>query len=199
MDGNKRVEIPIPEDMKDRIDQHRAALCENIAELSEDLMERYFAGEEFSDEELIAGIRQGVKDLVLAPVFCGTAATRHRLLRAAQGHRGLHAVPGREAGRAVRGRKGRADRDQLRPNGSTCAFVFKTVADQYGRFSYFKVMSGEVKQDMTLVNKRADANEKMVTSSPSAAKRRPRFRSSAAATSARSPSWSRPGRATPCP
>ena len=38
-------------------------------------MERYFAGEEFSDEELIAGIRQGVKDLVLAPVFCGTAAT----------------------------------------------------------------------------------------------------------------------------
>ena len=75
MDGNKRVEIPIPEDMKDRIDQHRAALCENIAELSEGLMERYFAGEEFSDEELIAGIRQGVKDLVLAPVFCGTAAT----------------------------------------------------------------------------------------------------------------------------
>ncbi len=61
MDGNKRVEIPIPEDMKDRIDQHRAALCENIAELSEDLMERYFAGEEFSDEELIAGIRQGVR------------------------------------------------------------------------------------------------------------------------------------------
>ncbi|MFR4414753.1 MAG: hypothetical protein ACLT4C_05520 [Butyricicoccus sp.] len=59
MEGNKRVEIPIPDNMKDRIDQHRAALCENIAELSEDLMERYFAGEEFSDEELIAGIRQG--------------------------------------------------------------------------------------------------------------------------------------------
>ena len=53
----------------------KSALCESVAELSEDLMERYFAGEEFSDEELIAGIRQGVKDLVLAPVFCGTAAT----------------------------------------------------------------------------------------------------------------------------
>lgn len=75
MDGTKRVEIPIPENMVERIDQHRAALCENIAELSEDLMERYFAGEEFSDEELIAGIRQGVRDLVIAPVFCGTAAT----------------------------------------------------------------------------------------------------------------------------
>lgn len=75
MEGTKRVEIPIPENMVERIDQHRAALCENIAELSEDLMERYFAGEEFSDEELIAGIRQGVRDLVIAPVFCGTAAT----------------------------------------------------------------------------------------------------------------------------
>ena len=39
----KRVEIPIPDNMKDRIDQHRAALCENIAELSEDLMERYLS------------------------------------------------------------------------------------------------------------------------------------------------------------
>ena len=61
--------------MVDRINQHRAALCENVAELSEELMERYFAGEEFSDEELIAGIRQGVRDRVIAPVFCGTAAT----------------------------------------------------------------------------------------------------------------------------
>ena len=38
MEGNKRVETPIPDNMKDRIDQHRAALCENIAELSEDLV-----------------------------------------------------------------------------------------------------------------------------------------------------------------
>src|SRR5699024_12445787 len=41
MDGVKRVEIPIPENMVDRINQHRAALCENVAELSEELMERY--------------------------------------------------------------------------------------------------------------------------------------------------------------
>ena len=91
MEGNKRVEIPIPDNMKDRIDQHRAALCENIAELSEDLMERYFAGEEFSDERADRRYPSGVKDLVLAPVFCGTAATGigSALLK---GHCGLHAV-----------------------------------------------------------------------------------------------------------
>ena len=161
MDGNKRVEIPIPEDMKDRVDQHRAALCENIAELSEDLMERYFAGEEFSDEELIAGIRQGVKDLVLAPVFCGTAATGIGSYALLKGIADYMPSPDEKPVELCEDEKGELIEINCAPNGSTCAFVFKTVADQYGRFSYFKVMSGEVKQDMTLVNKRADANEKM--------------------------------------
>ena len=161
MDGNKRVEIPIPEDMKDRVDQHRAALCENIAELSEDLMERYFAGEEFSDEELIAGIRQGVKDLVLAPVFCGTAATGIGSYALLKGIADYMPSPDEKPVEICEDEKGELIEINCTPNGSTCAFVFKTVADQYGRFSYFKVMSGEVKQDMTLVNKRADANEKM--------------------------------------
>ena len=47
------------------------------------------------------------------------------------------------------------------PNGTTCAFVFKTTADQYGRFSYFKVVAGSVKQDMTLLNHRMDGLEKI--------------------------------------
>lgn len=161
MDGNKRVEIPIPEDMKDRVDQHRAALCENIAELSEDLMERYFTGEEFSDEELIAGIRQGVKDLVLAPVFCGTVATGIGSYALLKGIADYMPSPDEKPVELCEDEKGELIEINCTPNGSTCAFVFKTVADQYGRFSYFKVMSGEVKQDMTLVNKRADANEKM--------------------------------------
>ena len=147
--------------MKDRIDQHRAALCENIAELSEDLMERYFAGEEFSDEELIAGIRQGVKDLVLAPVFCGTAATGIGSYALLKGIADYMPSPDEKPVEICEDEKGELIEINCTPNGSTCAFVFKTVADQYGRFSYFKVMSGEVKQDMTLVNKRADANEKM--------------------------------------
>ena len=161
MEGNKRVEIPIPDDMKDRIDQHRAALCENVAELSEELMERYFAGEEFSDDELIAGIRQGVKDLVIAPVFCGTAATGIGSYALLKGIADYMPSPDEKPVEICEDEKGELIEINCTPNGSTCAFVFKTVADQYGRFSYFKVMSGEVKQDMTLVNKRADANEKM--------------------------------------
>ena len=121
-------------------------------------MERYFAGEEFSDEELIAGIRQGVKDLVLAPVFCGTAATGIGSYALLKGIADYMPSPDEKPVEICEDEKGELIEINCTPNGSTCAFVFKTVADQYGRFSYFKVMSGEVKQDMTLVNKRADAH-----------------------------------------
>ena len=160
MEGNKRVEIPIPDNMKDRIDQHRAALCENIAELSEDLMERYFAGEEFSDEELIAGLRQGVLERAVIPVFCGTAATGIGTVATLKGI--CDYMPSPDQGEVEVCEEG----DDLveipcNPNGTPCAFVFKTTADQYGRFSYFKVVAGSVKQDMTLLNHRMDATEKI--------------------------------------
>lgn len=160
MEGTDRVEIPIPENMVERVDQHRAALCENIAELSEDLMERYFAGEEFSDEELIAGLRQGVLERVIVPTFCGTVATGIGSFALLKGI--CDYMPSPDQGQV----EVCEDGDDLveipcNPNGTPCAFVFKTTADQYGRFSYFKVVAGSVKQDMTLLNHRMDATEKM--------------------------------------
>ncbi len=160
MQGDERIEVPIPENMVERVDQHRAALCENIAELSEELMERYFAGEEFSDEELIAGIRQGVLERVIVPTFCGTAVTGIGTYALLQGINDYMPSPDQGEVEVVE------DGDDLievacNPNGTPCAFVFKTTADQYGRFSYFKVIAGSVKQDMTLLNHRMDATEKI--------------------------------------
>jgi elongation factor G len=160
MDGNKRVEIPIPDDMKPRVDQLRNALCENIAELSEELMDRYFAGEEFSDEELIAGLRQGALERLIVPVCCGTAATgigSYATLKAICDY-----MPSPDQG-DVEVIETEDDLIEIacNPNGTPCAFVFKTTADQYGRFSYFKVVAGSVKSDMTLLNHRMDGLEKI--------------------------------------
>lgn len=160
MDGTKRVEIDIPEDMMERVDQVRSQLCENIAELSEDLMDRYFAGEEFSDEELIAGLRQGALERLIIPVCCGTAVTgigSYATLKAICDY-----MPSPDQGEVEVVEQ---DEDLIEipcnPNGTPCAFVFKTTADQYGRFSYFKVVAGSVKSDMTLLNHRMDATEKI--------------------------------------
>ena len=161
MNGTKRVEVEIPANMVERVDQHRAALCENVAELSEELMERFFAGEEFSDDELIAGIRQGVREMSIAPVFCGTAATGVGSYALLKGICDYMPSPDEAPVEMATNEKGEPEEIKCTANGSTAALVFKTVADQYGRFSYFKVFSGSVKSDSTLVNLRADANEKI--------------------------------------
>ena len=123
-------------------------------------MDRYFAGEEFSDEELIAGLRQGALERLIIPVCCGTAATgigSYATLKAICDY-----MPSPDQGETE---VIETDEDLIEipcnPNGTPCAFVFKTTADQYGRFSYFKVVAGSVKSDMTLLNHRMDGLEKI--------------------------------------
>ena len=99
--------------------------------------------------------------MVIAPVFCGTAATGIGSYALLQGIEDYMPSPDEAPAEVCEDEKGDLIEINCAPNGSTVAMVFKTVADQYGRFSYFKVFSGTVKQDMTLVNRRADANEKL--------------------------------------
>ena len=73
--GGKSQKIGIPADLTDRVDEYYEFLCEAVAETSEENMEKYFEGEEFTLDEIIAGVNQGVKDLSLVPVFCGSAMT----------------------------------------------------------------------------------------------------------------------------
>jgi elongation factor G len=159
--NSQRDEVPMPEDAWDKVNQLRAALCENVAELSEDLMERYFAGEEFSDEELIAGIRQGVRSQLIAPVFCGSAFTGIGTMALLKGICDYMPSPDEGNTEVCETDKGDLEEILCAPNGSACAFVFKTTADQYGRISFFKVLAGSVKTDMVLVNTRMGANEKI--------------------------------------
>ena len=71
--GGGRVEIEVPENKKPVLDELYDALKESVAETSEEFMEKFFAGEDFTYAEMIHGLRQGVKDLSLFPVVCGSA------------------------------------------------------------------------------------------------------------------------------
>ena len=57
------------------VEELRTVLVENVAETSEELMEKYFEGEEFTFEEFSEGIRAGVRTAPICPVFCGSAIT----------------------------------------------------------------------------------------------------------------------------
>ena len=154
LDGNKSKEIPVPDSMKDEIEAHYENFNESIAETCEELMEKF--GEDYTTEEIIKGVKLGLKDLTLFPVFCGSATLGLGTLPL------LDAIADFFPSPLDRKEETEDDKELLvDPNGTTVALVFKTLSDQYGKFSIFKVLSGKVTPDMQLANMRTDQNEKM--------------------------------------
>ena len=66
-------EIPLPADAADRIEEYMMELNEQVAETDEELMEKFFMEEPFTDEEMARGIKEGLKQRAITPVFCGCA------------------------------------------------------------------------------------------------------------------------------
>ncbi len=160
-EGNKTVEVPVPAEQESQIEELRAALIESVAETSEALMEKFFEGEEFTKEELVEGLRTGIHDGTLAPVVCGSAFTGVGTMQLL--YTLVNFAPNPAEVRTEKGTDADGNAVELKydPNGKPVAFVFKTVADQYGRFSYFKVISGKVTADMVLQNTNPETQEKM--------------------------------------
>ena len=157
----ERVEIDVPEDKKAVLDELYDALKESVAETSEAFMDKYFSGEDFTYAEMITGLRQGVKDLSLFPVVCGSAAqslgTRMLLDTI------VELLPNPLDGQPLNAEneEGVSSPFVSAPGALPAAFVFKTVSDQYGKYSYVKVLSGSIKPDMAVVNARTGETEKL--------------------------------------
>ena len=157
----ERVEIDVPEDKLSVLDELYDALKESVAETSEEFMDKYFSGEDFTYAEMIQGLRQGVKDLSLFPVVCGSATQ-------GLGTRMLLDTIVELLPNALEGQPLTAENEEgvtspfvSAPGALPTAYVFKTVSDQYGKYSYVKVLSGSVKPDMMMVNARTGETEKL--------------------------------------
>ena len=159
--GGGRVEIEVPENKKPVLDELYDALKESVAETSEEFMEKFFAGEDFTYAEMIHGLRQGVKDLSLFPVVCGSAiqGMGTRILMDTI----VELLPQPQDARALMAENedGESSEFVVAPGALPTAFVFKTISDQYGKYSYVKVLSGSIKPDMPMVNARTGETEKM--------------------------------------
>jgi elongation factor G len=150
-------EIEIPEDLSAQAQEYREKLMDEVAEVSDALMERYLEGEEISHEETVDALKKGVTEGHLFPVTCG-AATRNlginRLLDAF-----VEDLPSPA-------KRGAVDLDgvQLEPDESKdmVAFVFKTLADPYaGRVNLFRVYQGVLQHDSQVHNCRAHVKERI--------------------------------------
>lgn len=151
----------LPE-MGDRLEGLREAIKEAVAETSEELMEKFFEGEEFTPEEIILGVSQGVKDGTLCPVFCGDAHSTfgiEQFMNSLSWLAPTAADKGSETAVDVNG-----DPVDIAVNeaGAAAAVVFKTVADPFvGKLSYFKVVSGKISTETPLVNMRTGKEERI--------------------------------------
>ena len=154
LEGKRRKEVPIPADKQDVVDELYDQLCESVAETSEEFMEKYFSGEPFTQEEVIQGLHNGVKDLTLCPVVCGSAFTGLGTLTLLDCIIKLFPNPVEIHNRKGTDMHGNKVEIDITEDGAPYAFVFKTTSDQYGRYSYIKVISGRLTPDMSVVNAR---------------------------------------------
>ena len=191
--ANKLNEIAIPAAAADRIEEMKMALNEAVAETDDALMEKFFETMELSAEDMAKGLKIGVRDGSVCPVLCGSAVTGMGVDMLMQTIVDLVPVATDMPAEAAEDDDGNAIEVAYDPNGPTVAFVFKTISDQYGKYSFIKVLSGNITPDLTLVDSRTGNSEKL-----GAAKRPPRSRSWAAATSAPSARWTRSRPVTPC-
>ncbi len=161
MQNGKRVEIELPEGKEDVVTQFNDALKESVAETSEEFMDKFFSGEDFTYVEMIQGLRQGVRELSLFPVLCGSAVSTMGSLMLMDNI--VELLPNPVEGNMRKGMLPSGDKEEyaVSPGGVPSAFVFKTVSDQYGKYSFVKVLSGSVTADTALVNARTGSAEKM--------------------------------------
>ena len=161
MQKGKRVEIDIPEGKDEVITQFNDALKESVAETSEEFMDKFFSGEDFTYVEMIQGLRQGVRELSLFPVLCGSAINTMGSLMLMDDIVDLLPNPMEGNYHKATRQDGETEEFVVSPGGVPTAFVFKTVSDQYGKYSYIKVLSGVITSDLTLVNARTGSSEKL--------------------------------------
>ena len=159
--GGKPVQVPMP-DMGARLEGLRTAIYEAVAETSDELFEKYFSGEEFTPEEVIIGVSQGVKRGTISPVFCGDALLMRGMELVMDGRCWLAPSAAEKGGELAVDVDGNPVEIAVNEDAAPAAIVFKTVADPFiGKLSYVKVLSGKITTETQLVNMRTGNVERI--------------------------------------
>ncbi len=151
----------IPADIAGEVDSLREQLVENAAGNDEELMEKYFDGQELSKDDILKGLKAGIAQGAIAPVFVTAAAPNlgvknlmDELLNLMPSAAEMADVPAKDkAGKEIT-----VKRD---PSAPFAGQVMKTIADPFvGKISIIKVFSGTLSSDMSVVNAETEKNEK---------------------------------------
>lgn len=140
--GNKTEKGAVPAADADHVEELRAELMEAAAGATEELMEKFFETMELEEADIVEGLKAGMKDRSVVPVFASDAMTNVGTVAMLQGIADYCPAP-------------------VEKNDGVTGFVFKTVSDKFGKFSFVKVVSGKITAGMSLYNLRASSNDKL--------------------------------------
>ncbi len=162
-EGMKRIQMDaIPDTVTAEVEEARQFLLEAVAETDDALMEKYFEGTEFTTEEISTAIKRGFKLDEIIPVFCGSATANMGVMNVMDAIASYFPSP--LNANEVLATTGTGEEKILPhdPNGPLAAIVFKTIADQFvGKISVFRVYSGTLRADSTVVNAATGTQEKI--------------------------------------
>lgn len=150
-EGNKAKEIDIPADLQPEMKKFREAIMEAAAEGDDDLLMKYLDGEPLTDEEMYQGLKTGVVNAKIVPVFCGSASKNigvqplmDAIVELCPSPLDVPAAAGQDLEKSA-----------------LSAIVFKTLADPFvGRLSMVRVVSGVLKADSTVHNVNKEKDER---------------------------------------
>lgn len=152
----------ISEKMEYRMDGLIAAFSEAVAETDDELMEKFFEGEPFTQKELVHGIHKGMNDGIITPVVCCSSTTTAGVDMLLKEIELLLPAPCDNKPVLAADADGNPVEVAYDESAPLSAFVFKTVADPFvGKMSYIKVVSGILKANTEYMNTTAGAVEKI--------------------------------------
>ena len=145
--GGKTAKVAVPASDAGKVEELREALMETAAGATEELMEKFFENMELSEEDTIEGLRVGLRERSVVPVFASAAMSNIGTEALLQGIVDYVSNP--------------AEMDGIDPAGTTVGFIFKTISDQFGKYSFVKIMQGKITADMSLRDVRTSSTDKL--------------------------------------
>ncbi|MBE6840485.1 MAG: elongation factor G [Ruminococcus sp.] len=165
--NGKAVETDLPtaeisDKYEYRIDGLIAAISEAVAETSDERMEKFFEGEQFTQKELIDGIHDGMNRGIITPVVCTSALAQGAIDMLLKEFELLLPSPAEVYAAEAFDSKDDIIDVKCDASAPVSAFVFKTVADAFvGKMSFIRVMSGNLTSNSELVNAKTGETEKI--------------------------------------
>ncbi|SIS61434.1 elongation factor G [Salimicrobium flavidum] len=161
--GTRAEAREIPDEHKARAEEYRGKLIEAVAELDEEMMMKYLEGEEITNDELRAAIRQGTLNVEFYPVYCGSAFKNKGVQLLVDGV--IDYLPSPLDVPAIEGHVPETEEEVVRradDNEPFSALAFKVATDPYvGKLTFFRVYSGTLKSGSYVKNSTKDKRERV--------------------------------------